>query len=511
MGKKDESAFDEVMVTTVMNNLLSRIRGMNMLGNPNRDIYLECGFPNRVNISELKTFYEREPVAARVVELLPDECWKVQPEVYETEDTTNITPFEQAWKNICRQIEGEDSLYEDEKSNPVWEYLKKADTLSGIGQYGVILIGIDDGKDLMEAVDGFTDDGFTGNLSEEVKSKVIYIRCFDESLIQVTRWQNDTNNPRYGQPLEYSIQLTDPDNQITGIGVDYKQAKIHWSRVVHIADNTLSSEIIGVSRMRPVINNLISLQKLYSSSPEMYWQGAFPGIALTSDPQARIDPEGTKTQIQNYMNGLQRWLALRGMQANMLTPTVVDPNNQIEVQIDAICIKIGCPKRIFVGSERGELASSQDKDSWEERLIGRRQTHCKPKIIVPFINRLLQMGVLPKPEKYYVKWGEADNMTAFGKAAYAQQVVAVLSEFIQGGVSNLVDPEDFFVTFLGIDQTKAKELLSKTLGSGRTSINDVEPEDTNADVGSDVTDAIGSLTLTQNQKEFLRNKGINLE
>ena len=38
----------------------------------------------------------------------------------------------------------------------------------------------------------------------------------------------------------------------------------------------------------------------------------------------------------------------------------------IEVHLQAICIKIPCPKRVFMGSERGELASAQDDSQWND-------------------------------------------------------------------------------------------------------------------------------------------------
>jgi hypothetical protein len=133
----------------------------------------------------------------------------------------------------------------------------------------------------------------------------------------------------------------------------------------------------------------------------MYWRGAFPGISLETHPQLGGDvkfPAGIRQTMSNYMDGLQRYLALTGVSAKTLAPQVVDPTPQIEVQIQAICIKMGIPKRIFEGSERGELASSQDSSAWNGRIRARQDNYLTPRLIVPFIDRLIAVGVLPEPK-----------------------------------------------------------------------------------------------------------------
>ena len=91
---------------------------------------------------------------------------------------------------------------------------------------------------------------------------------------------------------------------------------------------------------------------------------------------------------------------------------MVDPSPQIEAQIDAICVQIPIPKRIFIGSERGELASSQDKGSWNERLEARHNNYLTPRVVATFVDRLITLKVLPEPVEYQIEWPNLNDLTA---------------------------------------------------------------------------------------------------
>jgi hypothetical protein len=65
----------------------------------------------------------------------------------------------------------------------------------------------------------------------------------------------------------------------------------------------------------------------------------------------------------------------------------------LEAQLDYMAIALGVPKRVFMGSEQGELASSQDSKSWGKRVIKRQNEYLTPMLIRPFIDRLIAMGV----------------------------------------------------------------------------------------------------------------------
>lgn len=437
----------------VLNALLARSGFLKDYLTETRDIDAECGYPgtNELTVKTLKFFYDREAVATRVVQLMPEESWGVFPEVFETEDVDNETEFEAAWKSLTLELTGE-SKFKRKEGNSIWEYLKRVDVLSGIGFYGLLFLGLDDGKDLREPAE-----------SRE-NQKVLFMRAFDQSSTDITNYDTDTNSPRFGLPTLYNIEFSSPSENVGGgIGVVNTTVKVHWTRVIHIADNLDSNEVFGVPRMRPVFNRLWDLRKLYGGSAEMYWKGAFPGLSLETHPSLggnpQIDIKGIRAQIEEYQEGLQRYLATKGISVNSLAPQVVDPSPQINIQIEAICVQLSTPKRIFLGSERGELASSQDMKTWNKRVRTRQNTYITPRIIVQFIDRLILLGVLPEPDEYHVKWPDLESSTDEEKAVVAVKKIEGLVKYVAGDVSSIMHPLDLYTKIMDMDPDEAEAIL----------------------------------------------------
>lgn len=482
-----------------------------------RDYDDECGYPktNEITPEHYQTLYDREAIATRVVELMPAECWSSAPMVYETEKQTE-TEFETAWNALATKLNPSNRSWLDAKdSHPVWHYLHRVDVLSGISRFGIVLLGINDGLDLREPVrgleeqgsipskevdreqkkaklfpsdsedavslnvvtnrhEGFTTDNrkheeyqLTINQEKTAKNDLLYLRTFPESLVDIVQYETNEDSPRYGQPVMYSVTFNDPLAPAMGIGQPLSTQYVHWTRVIHVCDNLESSELFGVPRQRPVYNNLLNLHKVYGGSAEMYWQGAFPGLSFETQPQqgrdATIDKAAMRGQITNYFNSLQRYLLLRGMTAKTISPQVVDPTSQIEVQIDAICIRLGVPKRIFMGSERGELASGQDAKTWNRRVMYRQDRYITPRIIAPFVDRLIMIGVLPEPKQYVVEWPDLNTLTDQDKADLAVKYTDALVKYVGGGVDNLVEPTSYLVHLLGLDPEQVEDILQATL------------------------------------------------
>lgn len=499
-GSGADSREDQLRFADMVTNITSMRREFfDKLFDRRRNLESDCGYPDPgrvINATEYQDLYDRECIAARVVELYPKESWQVQPSVFESEDADEVTEFEKAWDALGGRLRapGAKSWFKSEECSPVWEYLTRADILSGIGYYGVMLLGFDDVKsnaDLAKPV----------QKASYPRRNLNFIRCFPESLAAINAMEADQSSPRYGQPVSYNLTFTDPRwSPGTGRGVQSTVSSVHWSRIIHVADCLGSSEIFGTPRMQQVLYRLLDLRKLLSGSAEMYWQGAFPGIALKTIPQlgpnAKVNKEQIREMMENYANGLQRYLTLLGLEASTLAPTVVDPSAQIERQIEAICILLGCPVRIFKGSERGELASSQDDKAWNDRLLYRQQNYITPRLIVPFVDRLIEFGVLPEPKEYCVWWPDLTSKSDDEKATVAQKAAAALTAYVAGGVSSLVPPLAFLTEFMGLSDETAKSIL-KAAASVATSPTDFYAGDAGSEDGTDLGAAgDGGVNLT---------------
>lgn len=502
-----------LMNEMVANAAMTRTNLLEKLLDPRRDIDTECGYIDVYSMSreQFSLLHDTHPIANRVNSLLPKECWKTAPEVYEDEDNNKETPFEKSWKELCQNLRQKSKL-KSAKYNPVWSVLAKADLISGIGHFGIILLGINDKKELKEPIDGFEDENndevfsvdilskegteaqyndynslpqdTTETDKEEIKPKeapteglrLLFIRTFEEALVEITTWDSNTNSARYGQPLFYNVQLSDPKEGGIGINQPNNTVKVHWSRVIHIADNCKSSEVIGVPRCRPIMKPLQDLAKIYGGQAEGYWQVCLPGVILESEAGTDVDAEKTKAGVQNYIHRMQRWLSLSGMTAKTLQGTVQNPTPHLQANIDAICIQEAVPIRIFMGSERGELSSTQDKDSWEERLSERQENYITPNIVSPFIDRMIKIGILIEPESYSVNWDTVDNTSKTVKAQLALTITQALAAYQLGELYNLMDPVDYLVEVIGWPQTKVKQFLENTLDFMKKANPDMEGE-----------------------------------
>lgn len=456
-NKKSEqlSESDKSFVQNMISNeVVSRTTLLNKLIDDRRDIDDECGYPKSINTDQYRLLYDREGIATRVVEIFPQESWSDDPMIIENEDISN-TVFEEEWIRI-------------ERKKNLYSYMMKVDEISGIGRFGIILLGINDGKKLNEPVEGINEMGEkVGNSAYEL----IYLRAFDESVLKIVSCENNTTNPRYGKPTMYSVTFEEStasskNGSASGtVKETGKEVMVHWTRCIHIADNRKSSEVYGVPRMQTLFNRLYDLRKIMGGSGEMFWKGGFPGYSFEMDPNAKVPTDDENTaiteQITSYANGLQRYLRLQGITVNSLQPQVADPKTHVEVQLEIISIAMGIPKRVFMGSEQAKLASEQDIENWNKRVKRRQNKYLSPYVVRPLIDRLITFGALPEIEDYQIVWPDLASPSEKDKSEVLKAKVEAFAKYVAGSVDMLIPPEVFFKMFVGLDEAEINEIKSQ--------------------------------------------------
>jgi len=356
-----------------------------------RDYYSILGYQRKIEFEDYYGKYDRQDIAGRIVESPALTTWRKPPLVYETEDTENLTPFEEAWNKLL-------------KRHRIWHYFQRVDILAGIGRYGVLLIGFRDG-DLASPVKPGQFKGV---------DDLLYLAVYHEGSAKIERFVTDPTNPRFGLPEYYKIDLSGSLKRQANSGAGDLAAGsqlVHWTRVIHVAEGLEEDEVFGRPRLRRVYNLLDDLQKVVGASAEMFWQGAYRGPVVSTKDDFTIDKTNADQiaqEIEEYVHGLRRIMRLHGLEAQFPPGNVPDPSRIFDVIMTLIASVTGIPKRILMGSERGELASTQDEDNWLGRIAERQVQFAEPVILRQFIDRLIWAGVLPQVQDeergYQVEW-----------------------------------------------------------------------------------------------------------
>lgn len=102
------------------------------------------------------------------------------------------------------------------------------------------------------------------------------------------------------------------------------------------------------------------------------------------------------------------------------------------------------PQRILFGSERGELASSEDANSWESRVDERRQSHCGPCLLEPFIAKMIETGNLIEPDgDWWVEWPQASAASPEKEATIAGLRAQAAATYSNSAADTVVAPQEF--------------------------------------------------------------------
>ena len=131
-----------------------------------------------------------------------------------------------------------------------------------------------------------------------------------------------------------------------------------------------------------------------------------------------------------------------------------------------IAATTGIPKRKLTGSERGELASSQDAQAWTDEIETRQTNYAWPNILLPCINRLIWAGVLPEPKGLIsCEWPSLLESDKVQEADAADKAASALQKT---GIQP--DPADFVTTYLSrLDPTKV--IAAPAVGGGGLALN----------------------------------------
>jgi hypothetical protein len=161
-----------------------------------------------------------------------------------------------------------------------------------------------------------------------------------------------------------------------------------------------------------------------------------------------------KDQIDEYEHNLRRILVNEGVDLKALAQQIADPHSHLDVQLTCISAVTGIPKRILSGSERGELASTQDTGEWKTYVQSRREDHAEPHIIRPFVDKLVGLKILPVPQKdYMVDWLDLFSISEKERVSIGQLRASAIREYTTNpSAESLMSPEAFFEIGLGLSQ-----------------------------------------------------------
>lgn len=336
-----------------------------------RDLHNTLGYDDDITVEQFWDLYNRADIAKAIIEKPVQATWTDGVTIHSLDFDT---PPERGEDDIKDEFEGV------KRNIGLLSELVRADIVSRIGRHGVMVLGVNDGRSLSQPM---------GEASE-----LKYITPMSERRIQDFDLGENPTDPRYNLPVRWYLDFEDEENR-----------EVHWTRVVHIAEQQREHAVYQVPILRPVYNRVMDWQKVIGGAAEMFWRGADRKMVATLDPDAgRLDDEDDlQEQIEEMRHGLRDTVYGRGLGIDQLDGEDVDPTGVKNAILDAIASETGIPKRILIGSERGELASTQDRANFYGNMEDRRRNHAEPEILRPFVNRLQRAGILPEGE-YAVHW-----------------------------------------------------------------------------------------------------------
>jgi len=427
----------------LLGNMVARAMIASGLGyqyGTDRDLYQALGYKTELQFEDYYNRYKRHDIAKAIIDRPVKASWQGQLELIES-NQADETKFEKEWKRLNLKL-------------GLKPKLMRVDRLTGIGEYGVLLLGLDDAKSPSDLV----------NPVKPGTRKLVYIRPFGQKNAIIDSYEDTPTNERYGMPKIYKMQTVDLNNN------QGTEVKVHYSRIINIVDDPLESEIIGTPRLEVVFNRLMDLDKIVGGDAEMFWRGARPGYQGVVDKDfsmTQATKDALKDELDEMEHNLRRYFVNQGVEMKALAQQIADPSKHFDIAIQCISAVTGIPKRVLTGSERGELASSEDRDEWLTYVQNRREEHVEPRIVRPFVDRLIELGILPEPEEsYMIDWADLFSLSEKQRVEIGKSRATALREYLTAPLAlDVLSPKAFMEFCWGLTSQQF-ELINKMREDG---------------------------------------------
>jgi hypothetical protein len=467
-----------------MGAALERLGLANKMGlsfNGARDIYDVFGYKKNLDWQDFWLKYLRQDIAKRVIDFPADSTWVQGAKLNGGEDND----FNTKWADLEEKLK-------------IWPVFTQADKLAGLGQYSVIFIGYNKGSSEMPVPKGDSD------------LQVLYLQTYAEPQAKIVEWERNTTSPRFGLPVMYELHTQDPTQlgitPTTPISSSPMQSspasgstviRVHYSRIVHVVEGNLTNTVYGLPRMLAVYNRLDDLDKVCGGSAEMYWLAGNRGLQVDVDKEMDLDPQDAKDlsdEIKEYQHNLRRIIRTRGVKINPLGSETPDPRGTFNVLIAMISASTGIPQRVLLGAEAGQLASTQDRANWADRVTERRKNFAGPNVLRAFIMSLQENGILPPLKKLEVTWPPAFVLNPLEQAQmFAQKArsIANLSSQTMPGKMPILTQEEcrVLIDFPATPDSGMGTLLPPQINpdttTSQTELSDGEPDQTPGELAAD--------------------------
>lgn len=400
-----------------------------------RQINEVLGYPTSLSLDDYRDRFENGGIARRIVEMKPDAMGWSKVAISESrEGLKRKTKLEKAWDSLCKRLN-------------IGNVFKRADVQAGIGEYAVIYIGVKEKKGANASATGSADilaqplSRLTG------PDDIVFLRPLSQDQAFVTEFVGDSaddrvDDPRYGMPKYYNIQLSKTRRHLTGAysaALNSSIRKVHWTRVIHVTHEPLDNEIFSAPELQPVWRYLCDLDKLAGGGSEIFWKQALQKVLFDLDKD--IGPDGSsisgatmgtvdttkaaafkdsltklKSDLEEMMHNLRPHAFSRGVTPKFFAGDPVDFDANVKTILALIAATKKVPQRKLTGSETTYDSATQDDESYDD-TIGARQEDFGTSLVRQFVDRLIEYNGLPAPaDDYIVEWPVEDEMSEMDKA-----------------------------------------------------------------------------------------------
>lgn len=336
-----------------------------------RDLYPDIDDDTRERI------FNRNPFANAAITQMTDDIWgsgfRIMP--IDGAEESSVDALRKAWDEIDRRTQ-------------LTIKLKDAWLESAKFGFGLVFLGFNDaGEELREPVRrarGMTIESAAVRSSRQIKS---------------FQFQDNPELPRFGE-IEFYIPYADEIGKREELRNQQKEEgdPIHYTRVLHVVQQTVNNNPRGVSVIDPAYNALRQFDEITWGMSQSYtrWGVGFPVIEHEMNADKEVE---LRKDMRFHSRDVNGWLIRKGKATITWNQApITSPKDFLEPAMKVASAALGVPMQLVLGTDAGAISGSETNiKEYYGRVRSKQDNRAKP-LVRDLIRRLQEFKVLPDGE-----------------------------------------------------------------------------------------------------------------